>query len=98
MRRIGIDLVNEKKKAAAAESGVAQNKDILSVLVRANVVNAKSGSAAGSLLTDEEVLSRELLKALLTALFMDCVCAEISTFIVAGHVTTGFVRSSPVHA
>ncbi|CDO75872.1 hypothetical protein BN946_scf184672.g5 [Trametes cinnabarina] len=79
IRRIGMEIVQEKKAAVRAElaggtvdSKVLPSKDLLTLLIKANIATDPKEHQS---LTDEEVLS------------------QIPSFLVAGHETTGMATT-----
>jgi hypothetical protein len=91
MRRIGMDLINEKKTALAQDfktGSTTQGRDLLTLLIKSNMAYENEGQ----MMTDDEVLGRTYRTA--NHLHFQCTpnlllsCPEISTFLTAGHETT----------
>lgn len=96
MRRIGEGLVRERKNAVSndksieeKEAGLPKKRDLLSVLVQANMDEEIPESQR---LSDEDVLARMSLLSLDSTdrrkLKSASSLAEVPTFLVAGHETT----------
>jgi cytochrome P450 len=87
MKEVALQLLQDAKDLASSQepksgANLVQGRDILSILVRANLV------ADGPKLSDEEVIDREFLFYLRKKLEPHKFVLEIPTFIVAGHETT----------
>lgn len=78
MREIGMQLVKDRKKALAADEKYG-GRDILTLLLKANMV-----AEANQRMSDADIIDR--------ACYGDIIfisrCAEVPTFLVAGHETT----------
>ena len=84
MNRIGRDLLNSNKAAANVEKSTTGHRDLLSLLVQANIaVNLPDNQR----LSDADVLARTYVYIVMSRIFWHTthsVTTEISTFIVAG--------------
>ncbi|KAF7976482.1 hypothetical protein HWV62_6757 [Athelia sp. TMB] len=84
LARVGGKLLEDAKKNAVADKEHIVDKDILSLLVKANMAEG----AGGQKLTDADVLARESTRLRSFVGMKMTNYAEIPTFLVAGHETT----------
>jgi cytochrome P450 len=95
IRRIGSQLIQDKKAAVLAElssdgTGVVekhdvQGHDLLSLLIKSNIA---SDMPTNMRMSDSEILSRKYLFSALAANFDSMVVLEVPTFLLAGHETS----------
>lgn len=95
MRRIGNQLLSESRaaiKLAEKNTKSTHARDVLSILVRANTMD---DLPMNQRLSDEDVLARKIWQSSTQILSLTDLCAEIPTFLVAGHETTRQVTTQP---
>ena len=89
MNRIGTGLLKQSKTALEDDKGSkSQRKDILSLLVHANTLEAE-----GQRIREEDILACAH-KIILGLVYLLSMFSEIPTFFVAGHETTRYTRLS----
>lgn len=95
MRRIGSRIVKDKKAEVEqlGESSSIVGRDLLSVLIRANM-----NEDAAERLDDETLLAGGHPQTRLLAALADRIPVEISTFLLAGHETTSAAVSWGLYA
>jgi hypothetical protein len=98
IRRIGSQLIQDKKAAVLAElssdgAGVVekhdvQGHDLLSLLIKSNIA---SDMPANMRMSDSEILSRKCPFSALAAMLKSMIDLEVPTFLLAGHETSRWV-------
>ena len=85
MSRIANELLTESKAVATGTGEKQGGRDLLSLLVRANM---ETDLPASQRMSDQDVLARMWLPFIVTQIDLFAPITEVPTFFVAGHETT----------